>query len=286
MNPLDPDSLFDPRGRVSREGDEFEDEDAESGDVEFEDDEGEDSEGAPDEGELEETYRVGPEVIFKWRDPPLPTVAQVVAAAAVVEALDPRPDVSDAWLSAKRMTRAECSLRLGILLVKRGLVGSDVPVALIGAEITKQHRPRFPVEDFIAAHRGAKAAPDSFDWRDTYTIEGARHALVLHGEKRTPRMFATLPSGGRLIVETVGGPVGKTRSSLEHKLLRGAIGRAVTLEHVLPSDVVAVAMPRSARTRQLATQFRSAPVIIRTGLQIFLVDRQGAVEGMQALDGS
>lgn len=193
------------------------------------------------------------------------------------------PLVSRHWLSARRMTRSENSLRLGVLLVKERIVASDVCIALTGAEIARAGRPRFPVEEFLAAHGGQKVVPDSWDWRGMYTVEGASHAIELHEKSRTPRVVATLRSGARLIIETAGGPVGQTRSPTEHKLLRSILGRAVTIADVEDDDVLAVAVPRSAQTRKLAVQFRSAPALRRTGILILLVDRAGRVDGLQKI---
>ena len=234
------------------------------------------------EREVERALRGSPDVLYRFRDGPPPSLL-----AKDVAEQSPQPDeVSHAWLGAGRMTRTETSLRLGVQLIVEGLVDSDVSIALTGAEITKQQRPRFPVEDFLASCGAHRLDDDRWNWRGNYMIAGATHALVLHDDVKVPRLVAKRRQGGRLIVEVAGGPAGKnTRSPTEHKTLRGVIGRAVTLDDVEPGELVAIAVPRSPQMRKLSVQFRAAPVFFKTGLAILLVDRLGGVDGLQGLVG-
>jgi hypothetical protein len=117
------------------------------------------------------------------------------------------------------------------------------------------------------------------DWRGTYTMEGVGQVLRLHAEPEGADLVTTLTNGRRLVGFVQRGLISPTRSPAEHKLLRMAIGKAVTSCDTTPDDVVAAVLPRSERFRQLANSCRSAPGMIRAGTLVLLVDRAGEVDG-------
>ena len=188
------------------------------------------------------------------------------------------------WISSTRMTRTETSLRLALHLLTRQLVASDLTVALTGNEMKRKvKRPPFQVEVFLNKHGCQKVGEPGGDWQDIYTVEGATHALVLREKADEAPMVAVLPSGARLLIDVLGGPLESSRSNTEHVQLRTAIGRAITLDDVGKKDVLAVAMPRSSRFRDLARRWRQAPRLIEARIRLILVDRVGQVDGLQGL---
>jgi hypothetical protein len=193
-------------------------------------------------------------------------------------------EASRAWLSSPRMTRTEVGLRFARYVLAERYVASDVTIALTGVEmVTKAKRPVFPVAAFLAAHGYAKADEASDDWRDSYVKEGVEFAITLREKPDEAPMLAELPSGARLLVDVMGGPLDPTRSSTEHTQLRTAIGRAITLFEVRQKDVLVVAMPRSRRFRHLARLWRDAPRVIEARLRLVVVDRAGNVDGLRGL---
>lgn len=76
------------------------------------------------------------------------------------------------------------------------------------------------------------------------------------------------------------GLLADSRSPAEHKLLRAAIGRAITFELAEPTDVMAAVVPRSRRMRELAVRWRAAQGVSRAGILILTVDRAGMVDGL------
>ncbi|HVT38388.1 MAG TPA: hypothetical protein VHE78_05065 [Gemmatimonadaceae bacterium] len=238
-----------------------------------------------DDPELAELKRAGETRVFIHQSAKEEALLERRATATFKRTLGP-PDASRAWLSAPRMTRSEVSLRLALFLLKERLVASEVTVALTGDEMSaKKHRPIFPVIDFLVRHQCEKENPENHGWCDRYAVSGAAHALVLCEKADEAPLVAKLSSGARLLVDVMGGPTDPTRSSREHTQLRTAIGRAITLDDVLKADVLAVAMPRSKRFRQLALQWRDAPRLVAAGLRLVWVDRAGNVEGLKGLRG-
>ena len=181
-------------------------------------------------------------------------------------------------LSSSRMTKTEICLRLAFHLLKGRLVKSNVSVALDGAEADRRN-PQFPVQQFMKSHGCDRVQEGEQDWRDLYVVPTAEFAIVLHAKPGVGDLTTTLADGRRLLVEASAGPVAPTRSPIEHRVLRAAIGRALTTEDADRNDVIAAAVPRSQRFRKLAVQWRSAPRLMDSGLYIFTVDRASQVEG-------
>ena len=149
---------------------------------------------------------------------------------------DYSPDPAD-WMAPHHMSATETSLRLARWLLAEKLVVSDIDVALTGHELTRRDIPRFPVERFLAERSVTRLDGGSGEgWRGRYLLHGAAHALRLHSDRDEGDVVATLGNGRRLVAQVSRGVVGETRSSAEHKMLRGVIGRAVTFEHYEPSD--------------------------------------------------
>ena len=109
--------------------------------------------------------------------------------------------------------------------------------------------------------------------------KGSDHALHLSDATECPDLIATLTTGQTLKAHVSRGLLASTRSPAEHKLLRGAIGRAITCESAEPGDVLAAVVPRSRRFRELAVRWRAAEGAVRCRLLILTVDRAGTVDG-------
>jgi len=184
------------------------------------------------------------------------------------------------WLTANLMSRTEASLRLARHLLHDRLARSDVHVSLTGYELTRREKPKFPVERFLS-ERSCLREGVGEDWRGTYTMKGADHALRLDSAPRTGDVTAMLLSGDRLVAHVSRGTLKPSRSSAEHRALRAVIGRALTFEHYRPNDIMAAVVPRSPRYRALASRWCQSPAIARTGLLLLTVDRTGHVYGLE-----
>ena len=191
---------------------------------------------------------------------------------------DPDPAV---WLAANRMTRTEASLRLARYLLAERRVASDVAVSLTGHELTRRERPRFPVVRYLA-ERDVVHRDRTDDWRGTYLMKGATHALWLHSESAGADVVATLASGRHFVGHVSAGLLDASRSPAEHTQLRSALARAFTYELAEPDDLAAAVVPRSTRFRALAVRWRAALGVSRAGILILTVDRAGAVGGLPA----
>ncbi len=86
-------------------------------------------------------------------------------------------------------------------------------------------------------------------------------------------------SGNTLRVESKKGTLFRSKSSQEYPLMREAMGQLMTISEVGESDILAIAVPRSIKFTELASRWRSAPLIKRIGIKIILVDREGGIDG-------
>ena len=204
------------------------------------------------------------------------------------------PTDHNVWVADNHVTGTELSLRLALYLLDKRLVSSDIHIALTGYELTRQCAPRFPVASYLADRGYAPRHQARIDWRTTYTRQhpptayptkkDAGFAIELSDNAGTPDLVATMTSGATLRAYVSRGLIVSTRSPAEHKLLRGAIGRAITCESAERGDILAAVVPRSKRFRELATRWRQTECALRARLLILTVDRAGHVDGL-ARDG-
>ena len=184
------------------------------------------------------------------------------------------------WLNKNKMTQTEVALRLANYLLAQKLTATPVDVALTGYELTRRNRPIFPIVRYLT-ERGYTPDQLADDWRGTYLLKGATQPLRLtDDDEASADVITTLTSGRRLLAHVSRGSLASTRSPAEHKLLRGALGRALTNVNARCDDLLITAVPRSGRFRELAVQWRDAQGMLRSQVLIVTVDRTGAVDGL------
>lgn len=84
----------------------------------------------------------------------------------------------------------------------------------------------------------------------------------------------------RVRAESKKGNLFRKKGSPEYPLLREAIGQLMTIEQVETNDALVVAVPLSDGFRNLATRWRSCPLIEGADIHFALVGRDGSVEGL------
>lgn len=183
------------------------------------------------------------------------------------------------WLQSDQVCQTEVSLRLAMYLLAQGKTKGDVHVALTGNELTRRSQPQFPVRQFLAERGFARYSHDE-GWSGAYKTSSGTFALHVGDDQSAPDVVATLTTGRRLIAHVSRGLIKSTRSPAEHKLLRSAIARAVTCDIAETYDIIAAAVPRSKRFRELAVRWRGAEGVARANVLILTVDRAGTVDGL------
>lgn len=186
-------------------------------------------------------------------------------------------------LPTDRMPEAEVSLRAATALLARGVVASDIMVAIDGAQVRTGDAVHFAPREFLAAMGWHCYAPDP-TWRGRYEHPGHESAIVVHSAPGKGDIVAALKDGRTIRVESKKGPLADSKSSSEYPLMREAIGQLMTVNECTPNDLLAIVVPESRKFSALAAQWRKAPLMARLGIQIWTVDRANSLLGFDSGD--
>lgn len=181
--------------------------------------------------------------------------------------------------SEDRMAEAEVSLRLAFHLL--ALPGNQgvAEVAIDGAQIKVHGSEVFPIAGFLAEAGWKQIEQEGKNsWQGLYEQSGQR--LKIHAKSGVGDVVTTV-GDKHVRAECKGGPLVKKPGSPEYRILRSALGQVITVEQIAPDDLLVVAVPATLRFKKLANKWGNAPLIARSGIQIVLVGRDGAVEGLE-----
>ena len=177
-----------------------------------------------------------------------------------------------------RMPEAEVSLRLAFHLLAMPDSQGAAEVAIDGAQIRVQGSEVFPIAEFLL-DLGWKQVEQmgKNNWQGWYEKEGQR--LKIHSRSGVGDVVIRV--GDRCVrAECKGGPLVKKPGSPEYRILRGALGQTITIGQVDANDILVVAVPRTPSFATLAERWQHAPLMVRAGIHIVLVDRDGTVQGL------
>lgn len=202
-------------------------------------------------------------------------VARQLAAAQTSKRETRLQHIVNPW----RMSQTEVSLRLAAHLVKHDMVTSDVSVHLSVREITRYRHPMYYIHGFMKAHGATLVAGERYPY-GTYAVAGARQGIRIAEVSDEGSVIAEIGPGSRLIVDAFAGPTRNTPGSLEHVTLRRALGTALMRTNVGREDLLAVALPRSRRTRKLVNSALESPRVAATGISIVTVGPNDQIDGL------
>jgi hypothetical protein len=177
-----------------------------------------------------------------------------------------------------RMPEPEVSLRLAIHLIATGRAKSEVAVSIDGAHVKMGNKVHFELPQFLAS-LGWRAEGSEPRWQVVYRNEQHKAAIRVHSQSGQGDVVAKLEEGPIFFAEAKGGPLERSKSSDEYPILREALGQLLTLESLSDGPALAVAVPHSPKFSALAIRWRSAPLIVRTGIRILTVAPSGEVFG-------
>jgi hypothetical protein len=195
------------------------------------------------------------------------------------------------------MSEAEVALRLAFYLVRLPGARGPVRVSLDGAHSEVHGNTVFAILDFLHTEQWQRIPDDDENtgrhnakngenkWQGLY-----RHAVdgsELYIDAKSGWGDVVCEVGGfRVRVECKKGPLEARRGNPEYPLLREALGQLLTTKEVRPNDLLAAAVPDSAKFRSLALAWREAPLVKKAGVAILLVGRDGQVDGLGGVVGS
>ena len=186
--------------------------------------------------------------------------------------------VEEAALPSDQMPEAEVSLRLAFYLLDHARGGDTATVSLDGAHVECHGVTVFPLKAFLRQHGWIQTNQEGLrDWRGRYEKTGK--VLVVTTQSGIGDVTANV--GDQTIrAECKKGPLRRKPGSHEYPLVREAIGQLMTVEVVGENDLLVVAVPRTDAFRSLRTKWQGRPLVVRTGIRIVLVGRDGTIEGL------
>ena len=177
-----------------------------------------------------------------------------------------------------RMSEPEVSLRLAINLIATGKTKSEVTVSIDGAHVKMGDKVHFELVAFLASI-GWRADDLGPRWQSIYRSEEHEAWIRIHSQSGQGDVVANLVDGPTFFAESKGGPLERSKSSDEYPILREAIGQLLTLKSVSHNPALAVAVPHSTKFAALAERWRTAPLIVRSGIRILTIAPNGEVSG-------
>lgn len=181
-------------------------------------------------------------------------------------------------LPEDRMPEAEVILRLAFHLLDRSGSHGSADVSIDGAMVAVGGTEIFPIGAFLEQagwdQVGRQTGRNA--WQGSYENNGSN--LTIHARPGIGDVAARVGSS-RIRAECKGGPLVARRGGREYPKLREALGQLLTVEHIEAGDVMVAAVPRTDRFRRLAHNWRTQPLLLRSGVRIVLVGRDGTIEG-------
>lgn len=184
------------------------------------------------------------------------------------------------YLDSSKMTEAEVSLRAAQFLATASRVAGPIEVAIDGAQVQIGRRQVFPVQQFMADCGWSQDATHS--WRGTYKKDSLSD-IIVGSEPGRGDVRADLTGGTIIRLESKKGPLFRSKASQEYPLLREALGQLLTVKEPAENEILGAAVPKGERFEELAVRWRLAPLIVRTGIRIVLVGRDGSVSGLEGV---
>ena len=183
-------------------------------------------------------------------------------------------------MNPNQMPEGEVSLRLAFWAIHHGGARGQVEVAIDGAQVQTGDHIHFDPRGFLREHGWNLVGPTT-GFGGRFEQVGLDAWLYVHSIPGRGDVVATLASGKTLRAECKKGPVTHSKSSREYPLIREALGQLLTVATVGPGDLFVVAVPHSPKFEALATAWRQAPLVVRSGIRIATVDRSGGVFGLE-----
>lgn len=181
-----------------------------------------------------------------------------------------------------RMPEAEVTLRLAMYLINDSHTNEDVICAIDGAQVKVGATIIFPIIDFLNFEGWIGQEQDE-KWQCKFIHDDFSQSIIIHSSSGKGDLVSSLTNGYTLRVESKKGPLITKPGSKEYPLIREAIGQLMTVEYANDSDILAVAVPESAKFLDLAVRWRARPLMKHAGIHIITVNRNNQITGLEHL---
>lgn len=172
------------------------------------------------------------------------------------------------------MLEPEISLWIAISCIRQGRADTDVTVSVDGAHIRTGKKLHFDIAAFLREQGFEKTEGEPGRWQGTYRSARYGPGIRISSQPGIGDVRVALRDGRTLYVESK-----KIRggNSGEYPAMREAVGQLMTGCPEEPGTVPAVAVPLTAKSRELAQRWSAQPRLRREGICFLLVDTQGGL---------
>ncbi|MEX2140970.1 MAG: hypothetical protein WD894_17025 [Pirellulales bacterium] len=140
----------------------------------------------------------------------------------------------------------------------------------------------FPAREFMLQEgRMLVEQNGKHSWLGIY--EKQRHRLIISANSRGGDVIAEVGKK-HVRAECKRGNLERSAGNPENKLIHEAIGQLMTVEEYAENDVLLVAVP-SGTSQRAKLVWQRRPLMVKVGISLVLVGRDGAVEGLPNLSG-
>lgn len=180
-------------------------------------------------------------------------------------------------MAKEKMQEAEVSIRTALFYIKSGLTNEDVEVAIDGAQVRTGKTIHFDIDGFIQQIGLIKEISIDDSWRGKYRINGFKPRIIIHSYPGKGDIVVKQNNDRILYIESKKGNVVKCKGSKEYQLMREAIGQLMTTESYSNKVDLAVAVPKSDKSYELAQRWSRLEQMRLFKITFLLVEDDGNV---------
>lgn len=173
------------------------------------------------------------------------------------------------------MQEPEVSLLIAMKYIRDGKVRNDIAVSIDGAHIKTSNTIHFDITSFMRKNGYVKCDGDSCRWQGTYSNPSYTSGIVVSSKSGVGDVVINLTDGKTLYIES---KKFKSGNSGEYPAMREAIGQLMTGCPDDPNVIPVVAVPKSAKSAELAQTWRANERIRRAGIHFMLVSDDGNID--------
>ena len=173
------------------------------------------------------------------------------------------------------MQEPEVSLRIAMYYIQKGETCDDITVSIDGAHIKTKSIVHFDLAGFMRQNGYAKCDGDDARWQGEYRATNSSHRIVVSSRPGIGDVIIALKDGTTLYIES---KKFKSGSGGEYPAMREAIGQLMTGCPDGSNVVPVVAVPYSAKSKELAYKWSCNERIRNSGIRFMLVQGNGTIE--------
>lgn len=178
-------------------------------------------------------------------------------------------------IGKEKMQEAEVSIRVALFYIRSRLTDQDVEVAIDGAQVKTSNTIHFHIKNFMKELGLVKEDNLTGDWHGSYLVEGFNARVIIHSYPGKGDVIIKQLNGRILYIESKKGNVLKGKVSTEYSLMREAIGQLITSENYNENVDLAVAVPKSDKSYELAVRWCRLQQMKNLGITFLLVEESG-----------